>query len=607
MNEPQDEFENLPNFDEEESFFDVDEYREQIVEEPASTGRSIPWKWILGGCIGLPLLLGIVCVVLVFLTSLPLLESFESVAQLGSEPTQTPVATLVPTADLSALNTATPPPLPTATTVPASGEFVVSLEGAVTDLNQPIGLQIDVRDGMGITALQIIDNGQTIISERYSGQPEVMFRRNWTPLADGRHNLAVVITNVAGETNRVAETSFVVLDPNFLNHNKEMFDRVRANVITVRGLNFTEPIYESRMGLIDLRRFLREEGYTADEAFDETQILALFDLAPRGSNIYEETIQFTSTNILGFYNPDTKDLALIGSGRDLSVLDEYTYAHELMHALQDQHFSLADLTAEEARLGAESYLPLRAMAEGEAELLQEIYMDQGYIDSAGQVEIFNEISRLPRSGQSAAVIDVPAVIVETSIFPYQTGLDFVRTIYNQGGWAAVNDAWANTPISTEQILHPDRYLNGDVPHEVVIKPVETILGESYRRLGSGALGEFHLRLMLDLWLDNGDVDRAATGWGGDQYEAWTDSTTGDLALIWRLSWDTDEDAAEFAQAYDTYASRAYGTIFSNPIPEMTCRTSIDVICVQSVEGNLLIARASSEATAAALIEAQLGN
>ncbi|MDJ0756321.1 MAG: hypothetical protein QNJ45_22510 [Ardenticatenaceae bacterium] len=604
MSNPQDEYEELPNFDEDPDDFFLEGASPQ--GDPASGGRNIPWKWIIGGCLGLPLVISLLCTVIALITGGTLLSQVEQIAALAQEPT--PVATLVPTADLSTLNTPTntpPPPPPTATPFPPSGEFVVDINGSVTDLNQPIGIDLILRDGLGITSMQIIDNGQTIISERFSGQTEVNFKRNWTPLADGRHNIAVEITNVAGEKYVVAETAIVVLDPDFLNRNQAIFDRVRANVMAIRGLNIIAPIYESRMGMIDLRRFLREEGYTAEQAFDETQILALFDLAPRGGNIYEDAIQFTSTNILGFYNPDTLDLALIGNSRDLTILDEYTYAHEIMHALQDQHFSLGDLTAEEARLGAESYLPLRALAEGEAELLQEIYLSQGYISEADQVEIFNELERLPRSsGQSAAVVDTPAIIVETSIFPYQTGLEFARTIYNQSGWEGLNNTWINTPTSTEQILHPERYLNGDVPQEIVLKPVNGILDDGWRLLGSGALGEFHLRLMLDLWLDNADVNVAATGWGGDQYEAYISDTTGELVLIWRLGWDTPDDSTQFARAFEAYASRAYGDILSNPTPEATCRTTIDVICIQPVDGEWLIVRAPNETLAADLLASQ---
>jgi hypothetical protein len=91
------------------------------------------------------------------------------------------------------------------------------------------------------------------------------------------------------------------------------------------------------------------------------------------------------------------------------------------------------------------------------------------------------------------------------------------------------------PDSTEQVLHPDKYLRVEEPLRVSL---DVALGSGWRRTASGTWGEFQTRELVG--------ERAAAGWGGDRYELWHGPGGDVLAMRWR--WDTPRDAREFASA-----------------------------------------------------------
>jgi hypothetical protein len=148
----------------------------------------------------------------------------------------------------------------------------------------------------------------------------------------------------------------------------------------------------------------------------------------------------------------------------------------------------------------------------------------------------------------AALQRAPAYLRETSLFPYLTGNPFVESLIAGGGYQAVNAAFTKPPVSTEQILHPEKYAAGEAPNVVKIPTLfEPGLPAGWKALGQDTLGEFILRL----WLIQGSVaptqaTTAATGWGGDRLELYQSPNGTSLLVV--TEWDGLHDAAEFAAA-----------------------------------------------------------
>lgn len=115
-------------------------------------------------------------------------------------------------------------------------------------------------------------------------------------------------------------------------------------------------------------------------------------------------------------------------------------------------------------------------------------------------------------------------------------MKFVSYIKRGKDWAPVDRAFGNLPESTEQIIHPEKYLR-DHPKPVQIPADARLHGTS---LGQDTAGEFTIRCWAR---ENGSGDEAAAGWGGDRYETFRTSTG--LAGVWMTTWDSDKDAVEF--------------------------------------------------------------
>lgn len=154
------------------------------------------------------------------------------------------------------------------------------------------------------------------------------------------------------------------------------------------------------------------------------------------------------------------------------------------------------------------------------------------------------------AGRSAA-----AGLAELLDFPAEAGLAFVRTHYLSGGWAAVDALYGSPPLSSEQILHPERYPK-DVPRSPDLDDLSPSLGAGWTTKDSGVLGEWRTVLALGTYLDPDEARKAAAGWGGDRYAVLAGPGPSSWVLLSR--WDTVRDAHEFFGAFRTYGEARFG-------------------------------------------------
>ena len=113
------------------------------------------------------------------------------------------------------------------------------------------------------------------------------------------------------------------------------------------------------------------------------------------------------------------------------------------------------------------------------------------------------------------------------------------------------------PLSTEQILHPERF-PADVPLILEVPNLIPALGETWREIEHNVLGEWYTRLTLDEFLEEDVATRAAEGWGGDYYIALYHDEDEKGAWVLMTIWDTAKDAEEFYLAFDEYGNNRFG-------------------------------------------------
>jgi cell division protein FtsB len=339
--------------------------------------------------------------------------------------------------------------------------------------------------------------------------------------------------------------------------NNATMEAIEKDVQQIRGLTATRSVTRTLLTKDDLRQHvidMQQKNYSQADAQRDTLTLSALDLLPPTFDLYQFIIDLYAEQIAGFYEPDTKQLYVIAEPGDLSVLEKITFAHEFDHALQDQHFDLAQLgftnDKSKAVKDADRQLAYQSLVEGDATLL----MQQWLQEKLSALDLFGATAATP---DTPIFNNAPRIFREQLLFPYESGLTFVTNRYVTGGWPALDQAFAQPPVSTEQILHPDRYPN-DQPLSVTLPGFTNTLPTGWHAVDENTLGEFMLRQYLDQYITRTiDLDLAAEGWGGDRYAVYASSDNQQFVLIIESIWDSAKDADEFAQVYKTYADNRF--------------------------------------------------
>jgi hypothetical protein len=152
---------------------------------------------------------------------------------------------------------------------------------------------------------------------------------------------------------------------------------------------------------------------------------------------------------------------------------------------------------------------------------------------------------------------MPALIRDTLIFQYVSGVDFVSWAYEHAGWNGVNALLAHPPRSTEQILHPEKYFRKpEYPLAIRVGAVAPFLSEGWELTEETTLGELIVEILFERFVDTTRARAVAAGWDGDRMIALTKGA--EIGVVWMTSWDTENDAVEFEKAYREVLSRKHG-------------------------------------------------
>jgi hypothetical protein len=333
------------------------------------------------------------------------------------------------------------------------------------------------------------------------------------------------------------------------------YEEISTEMAEIRGLELLEPLDIATQNRAELREWLIETidtDYPEEDQERDQTVMVLFGLIEPGTDLGDLEIDLLGEQVAGYYDSETNEMVVVTSGNEEgsgSASDEITFAHETVHALQDQHFDLVALQDEAKVETDDEYLAISALIEGDATIGQVQYM-------AEHPGLLLQLQRELEGLDSTILDSAPPFIVSTLLFPYDEGATFVTALYDEGGWDLVNQAYANPPQSTEQILHPEKYLEGEAPIEVAVNDPLPALSPGWEILEVNTFGEY----MTGLFLDSGEIRpstalEAAEGWGGDEYvvAAREDGT----ALVWSTEWDTEEDAEEFFTVLSTHEIKRY--------------------------------------------------
>ncbi len=340
---------------------------------------------------------------------------------------------------------------------------------------------------------------------------------------------------------------------------EEAFDRIAEEAAETRQLVLLDEIVETFQTPEELAAEL--PGQIAEENPPEriaaqTRALVALGLLPEGTNLLQIYTDLYTEQVAGYYDPETDQMVIVGdgSGEELDAIEEVAYFHETIHALQDQHLGLEAIFDGHEERSDDEVMAITSLIEGDAMVAELDYMaDNPLLAMRYALQAGEQI------GAMSTLDEVPPALAIGLYFPYVTGLTFVEAIRDAGGWDAVDAAYADLPTSTEQILHPERYLERDEPTPITLPQPAAALGAGWELVQENTAGELDTSILLanlapgegfNALTGSFDLPEAATnaasGWDGDRYALW--GSANQEVLVWRSAWDSDDDAAAFARA-----------------------------------------------------------
>lgn len=321
-------------------------------------------------------------------------------------------------------------------------------------------------------------------------------------------------------------------------------------------------------------------------------VLKKFGLLDRDFNLKPFLLALLKEQIEAYYDPKTKTVNLL----DWIGIDEQkpVLAHELTHALQDQHTDLekwSDQTpADVSRTSSEDSDHLakdeldtarEAVTEGQATavMMDNILKPQGK-SLIGDPEIVEFIKQQMAGSESSPVLArAPLLLSESLLFPYREGLSFEQDIWmDRGQAAAFAGALDRPPTSTWEIINPREYEKGHVPTVPLLPDIHPLLDKTYRPYDIGQVGQLDLHILAGLFGgDNAarDLTPAWDGgiyWAGQKLSAKTPAelrSTSSIALFYLSVWKNAVSAQAFARLYAEELGRKYSGLKPDHAAERT--------------------------------------
>ena len=327
-------------------------------------------------------------------------------------------------------------------------------------------------------------------------------------------------------------------------------DEVVKDMSAILFLPQLSPLKMSVRTREEIRAFVirqMKEDKSEAERYAGERTLEKFGLVPKGFQLEPFLVELLTEQIAGLYDP---------KGHEFYIADwnnpddqKMVMAHELAHALQDQHFQI-EKWEEAAKPNDDAVLARDAVLEGSALAAMVDYLLKGTGRGVREVPEIDPELFIGDPTSSPVFAKAPQYIQDSLLFPYVSGLNFTQAFLRANtGWADLHKIFENPPASTQHILHPELYLNSTAPKTVSLPDLKPIVPAEWKKLEENVLGEFGLREVLKQFLGKERAIKLATAWSGDRYATFEEPKTKSLMTIYRIRFASPEDAARFLGNY----------------------------------------------------------
>jgi len=326
-------------------------------------------------------------------------------------------------------------------------------------------------------------------------------------------------------------------------------DEVLENMSQITGLSLRTPLKKTLRSRDEIRAYvIRQMGEDKDMAqrYADSKSAEAFGLLPKNFDLDSFMIELLTEQIAGLYDPKAHEFYIA----DWIPLDDQrmVMAHELTHALEDQHFQI-EPWMKAARPNDDAELAREAFLEGSAMAAMVDFLLQGTGKSVTNMPEFDPSILTGDLGNTPSLQKAPPFIKDSLIFPYFAGMTFTAAALKPAGWSSLGEVFVKPPASTQQIMHPDLYKLGHVAEPVTLPTIAGSLGKDWKKLDENLMGEFGWLEVLKQFLGEARARPLAAAWEGDRYQLFENQSSKRLLLVSRLHLSSTEQAARFFGQY----------------------------------------------------------
>lgn len=331
-------------------------------------------------------------------------------------------------------------------------------------------------------------------------------------------------------------------------------EQLKRSVAQIGRLEFKKDVPVRYLDRGQLKAYIErlfEEDYPDELARQEEEFLYWMGFTPQRIDLKPLRRKIILENVGGLYNEKTDELLAVEEFRQVDMINGPALVHELRHAVQDQYFDLAGVLGGLSDFDDRKLAALAAV-EGDATLVMILQMD---FDPEQFGEALSPENVLAFSAMAGAtsLAEAPAVVRSQLLMPYLEGMKFSEAVMRRRKWRGLNQVLRAKPLSSEQILHPEKYLAAEKPLAVQVR-FRPSRGDV---LHSGVIGEYYLGVLIGD--GRSQAPSAASGWGGDSFALYRDGAA--RLLLWESRWDTPGDAARFHADFRRFLERQFRVDF----------------------------------------------
>jgi hypothetical protein len=334
-------------------------------------------------------------------------------------------------------------------------------------------------------------------------------------------------------------------------------DEVLHQMSEITGLKLLTPLKKSLRSREQIRAYvINEMKEDKDEAerYAGQRSAEAFGLLPKGFDLDNFMIDLLTEQIAGLYDPKSHEFYVADW---IPAADQkMVMAHELTHALQDQHFKI-DNWVKAARPNDDAELARESVLEGSAMAAMVDYLLQGTGRSLQDLPDIDPSMLVGDMDSTPMLKKAPPFLRDALIFPYLDGLNFSAAIVRPKGWDALSGVFAKPPVSTQQIMHPETYFSFRIPPKAELPSLDKDLGADWVRLEDNLMGEFGWKEVLKQFLNEERATPLAAAWSSDRYILFEQKKTKKLVLIARLDLADERATARFFAAYSEVLAKKY--------------------------------------------------